>query len=188
MSAPELGMALDRHPVLLGQRAPPLGDPVRQREAPDVVQQAGGVGQLALLGRHSHLHRDVPREPGDRGRVPRAARWSRMSSERIRPASTPHDSETYCSGALARLLEQVRHVGEREHRGQREGDAGVADLERDADAGDGDEDAQPTAGQELQQRLQAESALRTERRAGAATRTATKLRTSATAPAKITAR
>ena len=44
----ELGMLLDRHPILVGQRPPPLGDAIRQREVADVVQQPGGVRQLLL--------------------------------------------------------------------------------------------------------------------------------------------
>ena len=58
----------------------------------------------------------------------RAACSSRMSSERIRPASTPHDSDDVLLGAVARLLEQVRHVREREHAGEREGDPAVPTL------------------------------------------------------------
>ena len=71
MSAPEHRVALDRRPVLVGQRPAALGDPVRKREVADVVQQPRGVRELALLLVHPDLAGDVPREPGDGGGVAR---------------------------------------------------------------------------------------------------------------------
>ena len=66
----------------------------------------------------------------------RAARWSRMSSERIRPGEHAPGQRHVLLGAPAGLLEQVRHVGEREQRRQRERDPADADLQVDARAGD----------------------------------------------------
>ena len=103
----QLGVALDRHPVLVGQGPAPLGDAVRQREVADVVQQTGGVRELAsaaLIPTASAMSRAKRATAA----AWRAARPSRMSSERIRPASTPQDSDTYCSERLARLLDQVQ--------------------------------------------------------------------------------
>ena len=53
MSAPSSGWRWIADPVVLGQRPSALGDPVGQREVADVVQQPGGVGELAFLRRSS---------------------------------------------------------------------------------------------------------------------------------------
>ena len=97
MSAPELRVALDRRPVLVGQRPAALGDPIRQREVADVVQQPRRVRELALLLASSPRSRAMSRANRATAAAWRAARWSRMSSERINPASTPQERETYCS-------------------------------------------------------------------------------------------
>ena len=76
---------------------PALGHPIREREVTDVVQQTRGVGQLALGRRLIPTAAAMSCANRATAAACRAARWSRMSSERMRPASTPQDSETYCS-------------------------------------------------------------------------------------------
>jgi hypothetical protein len=66
-------VALDRQPVLVGQRAAALVHAVREREVPDVVKQPRRVRELPLVGVHPDRHRDVTREPRYPRRVPGGA-------------------------------------------------------------------------------------------------------------------
>ena len=116
MSAPSSGWLLDRLPVLVGQRPAPLGDAVRQREVADVVQQPRGVRELLLVLAHPDRLGHVAREPGDRRRVPGGALVADVERAHQAGEHAPGERDVLL-GALARLLEQVRHVREREHGG-----------------------------------------------------------------------
>ena len=66
-----LGMALDQHPVLVGERHVGLEDAVGKDELADVVQQRGDVDQLLFLAREAGPLGDRPRVARHRGAVPR---------------------------------------------------------------------------------------------------------------------
>ena len=64
-----LRVALDQHPVLVGERHVGLEDAVGKDELADVVQQRGDVDELLLAPRVAGPLGDRPRVAGDRGRV-----------------------------------------------------------------------------------------------------------------------
>ena len=98
-----LGVALDQHPVLVGERHVGLEDAVGEDELADVVQQRGDVDQLLLLARVAGPLGDRPRVARHRGAsagrssgpAGRACAASRSTS---RPGSWP----AACCAAPAR--------------------------------------------------------------------------------------
>ena len=151
MSAPSSGWRWIADPVLVGQRPAALGDTVREREVPDVVQQSGGVGKLLLLLGHPDLLGHVAREPGDRGGVTRRALVADVERAHQSGEHAPRQRHVLL-GAMAGALEQVGHVREREHGRQGERDPGVAELHRDRGAGDDEQDVEADAREMLDER------------------------------------
>ena len=103
MSAPSAGWRRIVAPVLVGERRAALHHAVGQREPADVVQQAGGVGELLLLLAHPDARAAMSREKrGDGGGVARGARVALVEraqqAARARPTTAPRTPR-----ALARL-------------------------------------------------------------------------------------
>ena len=90
----ELGVLVDRLPVVLGQRALALHHAIGQREAADVVQQAGRVREVRLALADPALSA-MSRANAATAALWRAVRPSRRSSDRTSADSTPHDSAAY---------------------------------------------------------------------------------------------
>ncbi len=64
-----VGVAADLLPVLLGEANVGLEDAIREHELADVVQQAGGMGELLVALREACGRGDLARVAGDRGAV-----------------------------------------------------------------------------------------------------------------------
>ena len=74
------------------------------------------------------------REPGHGRSVPRGAPVADVERAQQAGEDSPRERDVLL-GSLTGLVEQVRHVGEREHGGERERDAGEPDLDVDRSAG-----------------------------------------------------
>ena len=144
----QLRVLLDRHPVLVGQRAAPLMHSIRQREVADVVQQPSGVRELLVLLAHPDRLGHVAREAGNGGGMPGGPLIADVERAQQAGEHAPRERDVLL-GAVARLVEQMRHVGEREHRGERERDAGQPNLDVDRRAGYGQRDGDRSARQML---------------------------------------
>ena len=97
-----LRVALDQHPVLVGQRHVGLQDPVGEDELADVVQQRGDVDQLLILAREARFLGDRPRVPRHRRRVPGGHLVAQVERAQQR-AQHPHLEAGQLVGAFLQL-------------------------------------------------------------------------------------
>ena len=138
-----LRVALDQHPVLVGERHVGLEDPVGEDELADVVQQRGDVDELLLAGASSRPAGRSPASSARRRREWRAVIWSRRSRVRSSALNIPTWKLASCllrtssSSARSWDCEQgAEQVLEGDEDDAEQGDPGEPDL--DVDEGDAD--------------------------------------------------
>ena len=138
-----LRVALDQHPVLVGERHVRLQDPVGEDELADVVEQRRDVDELLFLLREAGALGDRPRVAGDGGRVARGHLVPEV--ERAQQGAQHADLEAgqllaahlELAGALLGLQQGAEQVLEGDEDDAEQGDSGEADLEVDEGDPDG---------------------------------------------------
>ena len=137
-----LRVALDQHPVLVGERHVGLEDPVGEDELADVVQQRGDVDELLLLAREAGPLGDRPRVARHRGGVagghlvPQVERAQQRAQHPDLEAGQLLAAHLQLLGPLLGQEQGAEQVLEGDQDDAEEGDAGEADL--DVDEGDAD--------------------------------------------------
>ena len=137
-----LRVALDQHPVLVGERHVGLEDAVGEDELADVVQQRGDVDELLFLFREAGAVGDRPRVAGDRRRVagghlvPQVERAQQGAQHADLEAGQLLAAHLELPGPLLGLQQGAEQVLEGDEDDAEQGDPGEADL--DVDEGDPD--------------------------------------------------
>ena len=132
---------------------PALHHPVGEAEPPDVVQQAGGVRELAVALGHPLRAGDVAREGGDRGGVARRARVAQVERADQAGQHSPGQGGVL-GGAVAGGHDQARHVGEGQDRHDDEDRRPQPELGVDAGRGHRQDHVDRDRGDDVQPTLQ----------------------------------
>jgi hypothetical protein len=93
------------------------------------------MGQLLVVLAHADRLDHVPREPGHGRRVPGGALVADIERAEQAGEDSPRQRDVLL-GPFPGVVEQVGHVREREHGGERERDPTEPDLDVDSRAGD----------------------------------------------------